>query len=58
VVGFTAIHPEVGEMFLLFVDPSRGGRDIGRVLLNAAHDILRAAGNSEAFLLVSAAAGT
>jgi GNAT superfamily N-acetyltransferase len=50
VVGFTAIHPEVGEMFLLFVDPSHGGRGIGRVLLNAAHDVLRAAGNSEAFL--------
>jgi GNAT superfamily N-acetyltransferase len=50
VVGFTAVHPEEGDMFLLFVDPAHAGRGIGRVLLNAAHDVLRAAGNTEAFL--------
>jgi ribosomal protein S18 acetylase RimI-like enzyme len=50
VLGFTAVHPEVGEMYLLFVDPGHGGRGIGRMLLDAAHDVLRAAGNSEAFL--------
>jgi GNAT superfamily N-acetyltransferase len=50
VVGFTAVHPEVGEMFLLFVDPAYAGRGVGRMLLNAAHDILRAAGRTEAFL--------
>ena len=50
VVGFTAVHAEEGEMFLLFVHPEHGGRGIGRALLNAAHDVLRAAGRSEAFL--------
>ena len=50
VVGFTAVHPEVGEMFLLFVDPAHAGRGVGRLLLDAAHDILRAAGCTEAFL--------
>ena len=50
VVGFTAVHPEEGEMFLLFVDPAHAGRGVGRVLLDAAHDVLRAAGRREAFL--------
>jgi ribosomal protein S18 acetylase RimI-like enzyme len=50
VVGFAAVQPEVGEMFLLFVDPSHAGRGIGRMLLDAAHDALRAAGLTEAFL--------
>jgi len=50
VVGFSAVHPEVGEMFLLFVHPAYAGRGIGRALLSAAHDVLRAAGCNEVFL--------
>jgi ribosomal protein S18 acetylase RimI-like enzyme len=50
VIGFTAVHPEDGEMYLLFVDPAQAGRGVGRMLLDAAHDALRAAGCSEAFL--------
>jgi ribosomal protein S18 acetylase RimI-like enzyme len=50
VVGCTAAHPEDGELFLLFVHPAHAGRGIGRRLLDAAHDALRAAGRSEAFL--------
>jgi ribosomal protein S18 acetylase RimI-like enzyme len=52
VVGFSAVHPEDGEMFLLFVDPACAGRGVGRTLLNAAHDALRTAGCTEAFLFV------
>jgi ribosomal protein S18 acetylase RimI-like enzyme len=37
-------------MFLLFVHPSHAGRGVGRQLLDAAHDVLRAAGCREAFL--------
>jgi ribosomal protein S18 acetylase RimI-like enzyme len=50
VVGYTAVHPDNGELFLLFVDPAHAGRGIGRMLLGAAHDALRAAGCTEAFL--------
>ena len=50
VIGFAAVHAEVGEMFLLFVDPAHAGRGVGRALLEAAHDALRAAGRSESFL--------
>lgn len=50
VVGFTAVHPRDGEMFLLFVHPKHAGRGAGRALLDAAHEALRAAGRSEAFL--------
>jgi ribosomal protein S18 acetylase RimI-like enzyme len=50
VVGYTAVHPEDGEMFLLFVHPAAAGRGVGRTLLAAAHDTLRTAGCSEAFL--------
>jgi ribosomal protein S18 acetylase RimI-like enzyme len=52
IVGFTAVHSDEGEMFLLFVDPAHAGRGIGRALLGAAHDVLRAAGRTEAFLFV------
>ena len=31
VVGFTAVHPREGEMFLLFVHPEHAGRGVGRV---------------------------
>ena len=50
VVGYTGVHPADGEMFLLFVDPAHAGRGIGRMLLSAAHDALRAEGCDEAFL--------
>ena len=50
VLGYTAAHPGDGEMFLLFVHPAYGGRGVGRTLLNAAHDALRAAGCRQAFL--------
>jgi ribosomal protein S18 acetylase RimI-like enzyme len=50
VVGFTAVHPQEGEMFLLFVHPEHARRGVGRALLDAAHEELRAAGCREAFL--------
>jgi ribosomal protein S18 acetylase RimI-like enzyme len=50
VVGFTAVHPDVGEMYLLFVGPASAGRGVGRALLDAAHDALRRVGCREAFL--------
>jgi GNAT superfamily N-acetyltransferase len=34
VVGFTAVHPREGEMFLLFVHPKHAGRGVGRALLD------------------------
>ena len=49
-VGFVAVHPAEGEMYLLFVDPDHAGRGVGRTLLEAAHEVLRAAGCREAFL--------
>jgi ribosomal protein S18 acetylase RimI-like enzyme len=49
-VGFAAVHPAEGEMYLLFVHPDHAGRGIGRALLAAAHDALRSAGCREAFL--------
>lgn len=52
IVGYTAVHPEDGEMFLLFVHPAYAGRGVGRALLAAAHDALRAAGCRETFLFV------
>ncbi len=50
VAGFTAVHPADGEMYLLFVHPEHAGRGVGRALLDAAHEELRAAGCREAFL--------
>lgn len=52
VVGYTAAHPEDGELFLLFVHPAHAGRGIGRALLGAAQDMLRAAGCPQAYLFV------
>ena len=49
-VGFTAVHPREGEMYLLFVHPDRAGRGVGRMLLAAAHDAMRAADCREVFL--------
>jgi GNAT superfamily N-acetyltransferase len=50
VLGYTAAHPDDGELFLLFVHPTHGGQGIGRTLLSAAHDALRSAGCKQAFL--------
>jgi ribosomal protein S18 acetylase RimI-like enzyme len=50
VVGFTAAHPQDCEMYLLFVHPAASGRGVGRLLLAAADNALRAAGCREAFL--------
>jgi ribosomal protein S18 acetylase RimI-like enzyme len=52
IAGYTAVHPEDGEMFLLFVHPAYAGRGVGRTLLAAAHDALRAASCRETFLFV------
>jgi ribosomal protein S18 acetylase RimI-like enzyme len=52
IVGFVAAHPADGELYLLFVHPDAAGRGLGRRLLDAAHDALRAAGCSSAFLYV------
>ena len=49
-IGFTAVHPAEGEMYLLFVHPDHAGRGAGRALLEAAHEVLRSAGCREAFL--------
>jgi GNAT superfamily N-acetyltransferase len=50
VVGFAAVHPADNEMYLLFVHPNYSGRGVGRALLEAAHQALRAAGCREAIL--------
>jgi len=43
-IGFTAVHPRDGEMYLLFVHPEHAGRGVGRALLDAGHKALLAAG--------------
>jgi len=50
IVGYTAVHPKQGELHLLFVHPRHARRGVGRALLAAAHEALRAAGCREAFL--------
>lgn len=50
VLGFVAAHTGEGEVFLLFTHPHHAGRGIGRMLLAAAEDALRAAGCAGAFL--------
>jgi ribosomal protein S18 acetylase RimI-like enzyme len=50
VLGFTAVHPPEGEMYLLFVHPGHAGQGIGRALLTAGHKVMRSAGCREAFL--------
>lgn len=50
VLGYTAAHPEDGELFLLFVHPACAGHGVGRTLLAAAHDALRASGCQQAYL--------
>lgn len=52
ILGFTAVHPENGEMFLLFVHPAFAGHGVGRALLSVAHNALRASGCQQAFLFV------
>lgn len=50
VIGYCAVHPEDCEIYLLFVDPAWGGRGVGRALLVAGHEALRAAGCDHALL--------
>lgn len=50
ILGYTAAPPDDGELFLLFVHPAHAGRGVGGMLLNAAHDALRAAACTHAFL--------
>jgi ribosomal protein S18 acetylase RimI-like enzyme len=44
IIGFAALHPQDGELFLMFVRPDYWRCGIGRRLLEAAHEELRAAG--------------
>jgi ribosomal protein S18 acetylase RimI-like enzyme len=50
VIGFAAVRTQEGELYLLFVHPDHAGHGVGRALLDAAHDVLRAAGHSHAYL--------
>jgi len=45
IVGFVAVHPAEGELFLLFVHPEAAGRGIGRRLFAKACGVLRASGH-------------
>jgi GNAT superfamily N-acetyltransferase len=56
VAGFSAGDPRDGWIWALFVAPGHEGKGIGRALLKAACDTLRAAGHTTAFL--STEAGT
>ncbi|SMH37122.1 N-acetylglutamate synthase, GNAT family [Rathayibacter oskolensis] len=50
VVGYSGTHGEAGELYVLFVHPAAGRRGIGRRLLAAAEEDLRARGRDEVFL--------
>ena len=50
IIGFTAVHPKEGEMYMLFVHPDHSGQGVGRTLRAAAHDAMRTAGCREVFL--------
>ncbi|QHC62734.1 GNAT family N-acetyltransferase [Rathayibacter festucae] len=50
VVGYSGTHGDDGELYVLFVHPAVGRRGIGRLLLEAAEDDLRARGRDEVFL--------
>jgi GNAT superfamily N-acetyltransferase len=50
IAGYTAVHPKEGELYLLFVHPEHAGRGVGRTLLAAADEAMRAVGCREAFL--------
>jgi ribosomal protein S18 acetylase RimI-like enzyme len=50
VIGFVAVHPAEGEMYLLFVHPDHAGLGVAKSLLATAHEVLRSAGCREAFL--------
>src|SRR3989475_11916214 len=50
VVGFTAVHPQDCEMYLLFVDPAAAGRGVRGGLLPPPRPALPAAGGRRAFL--------
>jgi ribosomal protein S18 acetylase RimI-like enzyme len=50
IVGYVAAHPHDGELFLLFVHPDSAGHGVGRTLLRRAHDALRSAGCTHAYL--------
>ena len=49
-IGFVAVHPADGEMYLLFVHPRHAGNGVGRALLAAGDATMQAAGCREAFL--------
>lgn len=50
IVGFAAVRTAEGELFLLFVHPDAAGRGVGRALLSASDEALRAEGRRTAFL--------
>lgn len=52
--GFSAADPRDGSIWALFVEPGQDGRGIGRALLDAALDTLRAHGHRTATLTTGA----